>query len=246
MLALAVLACTPASAQHRSPTRRPAKDRGFIALNVGVQAGAGTFVDTFTYQVNAEEAMTQARYRSKTSWLVDVAGGLHVWKKKVGVAVAVTRSSLSAGADTVSRIPHPFFDNQDREVSGEAADLTRIETALHLQLYYLKASGKWRLLLGAGPSRFNLEQQVVTGIRVDETYPYDTATFDSVTTRRGKASGLGFNVGIDVSRMLSRSLAAGMLARYAKGTVDFNLDGSHPVSTDAGGLQLGAGIRLRF
>ena len=46
----------------------------------------------------------------------------------VGVAVAVSRASSSVNADVSAAIPHPFFDNRDRTVTGRARDLTRTET----------------------------------------------------------------------------------------------------------------------
>lgn len=248
-LALTLLVCAPAVAQQAPAVdapSRPAKDRGFVALNGGIQTAAGTFSDTFTYQVNAEEATTVARYNSKAAPLVDIGAGVHLWKRTVGLAVAVSRASVSAGADTDSQIPHPFFDNRDRQVSGPAGELTRTETAAHVQLYYLKRSGKWRTMLMAGPSYFNVEQDVVTSVSAVETFPFDTATFRSAATTRGKGSAAGFNVGADVGRMFSRALGAGVMVRYSSGRVEFTVADGHTVSTDAGGVQAGAGIRLKF
>ena len=157
-----------------------------------------TFDDNFTYPVNAEDATVQARYKLETPWLVDGAVGVHVWKKKVGVVVGVTRTSGSTPASIVAQIPHPFFDNQEREVSGEATFLERAETAAHVDLYYLATSGKLRLLVMGGPTWFRIEQQLATSVSVQETYPYDTATFRDVTTERVKASAPGANIAADV------------------------------------------------
>ena len=112
-----------------------------------------TFDDNFTYLVNAEDATVQARYKLETPWLIDGSVGVHVWKKKVGVVVGVTRTSGSTPASIVAQIPHPFFDNQQREVSGEADFLERAETAAHVDLYYLATSGKLRLLVTWGAQR---------------------------------------------------------------------------------------------
>jgi hypothetical protein len=37
-----------------------------------------------------------------------------------------------------------------------------------------------------------------------------------------------------------------MRVRFTRATVDFNVDGTHRVSTDAGGAQAAAGIRVTF
>ena len=246
-LALVLLVSAPALAQRPvSKLRKPPKDRGFIAFNAGVQTLGGTFIDYFIYPVNAEDATVQAHYRLKTPLLIDGSMGVHLWKKKVGVVLAVTHTSGSTESAIAAQIPHPFFDNQDRDVSGEADFLERAETAVHVDLYYLKTSGKLRALVMGGPSWFNVEQQLVTTVSVQETYPYDTAAFRDVTTERVKASALGANIAADVSWMFSRSTGAGVLVRYAKGAVRLNAADGHSVSTDAGGLQVGAGLRIKF
>jgi hypothetical protein len=247
--ALALLVATSAFAQGTPAPRKapgPPKDRGFISLGAGVQAMAGTLSDTFDYPLNAETASVEARYKQKTAPLFDGGVGVHLWKKKVGIMVSGSRSSASGTADIDAQIPHPFFDNQNRHVTGEAQGLTRTETAAHVDLYYLKTSGRWRLLLAAGPSYFNVEQETVTEVTVDEVYPYDTATFRGVTTRRGTGSAVGFNAAGDLGWMFSRSLGAGVLLRYQAGTVSVNADGGRDVSSDVGGLQASAGVRIRF
>jgi len=101
-------------------------------------------------------------------------------------------------------------------------------------------------MLMAGPTWFRVEQQLATAVAVQETYPYDTAAFRDVTTTRVNHSAIGGNIGADASWMFSPSLGAGVLARYAKGTVTLNAADGHDVSTDAGGLQIGAGVRIKF
>ncbi|MEO5895067.1 MAG: hypothetical protein ABIS06_05150 [Vicinamibacterales bacterium] len=246
-LVVSSLVSGPAFAQRPvTKPRRPPKDRGFLSLNTGAQAPPGSFNDSFTYTVNAEDATTEARYKLKTRVLFDGSAGVHVWRKVAGVALALSRTSGSGRADTDSRIPHPFFDDRDREVAGEAGDLTRTETAVHLQLYYLKTSGKLRVVLTAGPSWFKVEQKMITAVNVQEIYPYDTAAFRDVTTTRVEDAAVGGHAGLDVAWMLTRRLGAGVLVRYAQANIRLNAADDHRVSTDAGGFQTGAGIRIKF
>jgi hypothetical protein len=264
-IAIALVAWTPAFAQKppATPTApatqkppvtqkpgirraKPPKDRGFLSLNIGAQLVSDSLVDRFSYPVNVETATTDARYKAPASLLFDAGVGMHVWKKKVGVSVAASHSTRASTADTDSAIPHPFFDGQDREVAGEAQDLTRAETAVHVDLYFVKTSGKWRLLFSAGPTYFNVEQEVITAVTVTESYPYDTAEFRGATSSRARDSAVGFNLGADVGWRLRRSMDAGMLVRYARGTMSFNVADTHDVSSNAGGLQVAAGIRIRF
>jgi hypothetical protein len=137
--------------------------------------------------------------------------------------------------------------DQDRVVEGESPDVARTETAAHVQLFYEMApKGKWRTRFFAGPSYFRVEQELVREVTVNETYPYDTATFESALTRRADGSGVGFNAGADVSWLFSRRTAVGLLLRYARAAVDLNGPESRNVSTDGGGLQVGAGLRVLF
>lgn len=239
---LGALALTLATAL---PVAAQSQERGYISLSGGVQGATGTFSDRFTYTVNAEEATTEVRYPSKTGILFDGGAGIRFWKS-IGAAVHLSRSSVSGTAQTESQIPHPFFDDRDREVSGDAGDITRTETAAHVQLYYRRASGRWRLRVFAGPSYFTVEQEVVTGVTVGEEFPFDSATFRRATTKRGKGSAPGFNAGADVSWMFTPHVGAGALIRFARANVDFNVDGTHRVSSHAGGAQAAAGIRISF
>ena len=235
-LALVLLA-VPAAAQTR--------ERGYIALSVGSQIPPGAFTDRSVYTVNVEDATTDARYPAKAGLIFDAGVGRRFWRT-VGAALHVSRSSVAGTVRTESLIPHPFFDNRHREVAGETGDLEHSETAVHVQVYYVRDFGRWRLRLGAGPSYFTVSKEVATGVTVNEQFPFDTATFRSTTTERGKDSSPGFNAGADIGWMFTRRLGAAALMRFARGTLELNLDGTHRVSTHAGGAQAGAGIRISF
>ena len=236
----------PASAQKRSvPTSAQRRERGYVSIGGGAQVATTTLTDRFVYTVNTEEATTEARYPSKADLLVDVGAGMRFWRN-VGAAIYLSRSNGGGIAHTDSLIPHPFFDDQDRQVAGDAPDMSRTVTAAHAQLYYARARGRWRLRAGAGPSYFHLKREVVTGVTVSEEYPFDSATFSAATTRRASRSTPGFNVGADITRMFSRRYGATALVRFARGKIAFNVERGHRVSIDAGGAQAGAGIRIAF
>ena len=132
-------------------------------------------------------------------------------------------------------------------VQGDAREISRNETAVHAQVYYeLRRRGPWRIRLFAGPSYFNVEQELVTEVSATETFPFDTAEFGRATTTRVKGSGVGFNAAIDVSRMLGRRVALGGIVRYAGASVDLHAPGSRDVSTTGGGLQALGGLRVAF
>jgi len=248
---LVSIAAVPAAAQtgpaqKKAPVKRSFVERGFVTLNGAAQAAASDLTDRLLFEANAETGSIEARYPGRTGLLIEAAAGMRV-RGRAGVALAVSRSTTSGRASVMAHIPHPFFDDRHRRVDGEASGISRIETAVHLQLYYdLRPRGPWRVRAFAGPTYFDVEQEVVTAVQADETFPFDTATFGNATTGRATGSGIGFNAGADMSRMLTRRVGAGVMIRYARGSVDLNAPGARHVSTDGGGLQAGAGVRLLF
>ena len=79
----------------------------------------------------------------------------------------------------------------------------------------------------------------------DETYPFDTATFRSATTRRSKASVTGFNAGADLQWMFGRHIGLGGMVRFTRGSVDLTTENDRRISVRAGGVQAG-GLRIGF
>ncbi len=253
MLAAALLTIAlplDTAAQTRPPgTPRPPGpfvEHGFIMVDAGAQAAAPDLSDRVAFDANAETGSIDARYPGKAGLLFGGTVGILV-RRPLGFAVAVSRSSRSGDAAVTASIPHPFFDNSDRLVDGAASDVARTETAVHVQAYVdLRPRGGWRVRLFAGPSYFKVEQELVTEVRAEETFPFDTAEFGSATTTRASGSGFGFHGGIDVARMFTRRVGIGAVADYARGSVDLNAPGSRTVSTDAGGLQARAGLKILF
>jgi hypothetical protein len=225
---------------------RPCVEHGFIMVNAGAQGAAPKLSDRLEFESNAESGSIDATYPGKTGVLFDGAVGILV-RRPLGFAVAVSRSSRTAAAAVTASIPHPFFDDRDRIVDGSAGGISRTETAVHLQAYVdLRPRGGWRVRLFAGPSYFDVEQELVTDVQAREVFPYDTAEFGGATTTHTSGSGIGFHGGIDVARMFTRRAGIGALVRYARASIDLNGTGSRSVSTDGGGLQAAAGLRLSF
>lgn len=238
---------TEAAAQARRPAApRPFVERGFVIVGGGVQATAEDLTDRILFESNAETGSIDADYPGRTGVLADVTVGVRV-RRQVGIAVGVSRAARNGRASVTAQIPHPFFDDQPRSVSGEAGAISRTETAVHGQLYYdMRPRGRWRVRLFGGPSYFSVEQEVVTGVEADEVYPFDTAEFRRATTARATGSAVGFNAGLDFARMFSRRVGAGALVRYSRASVDLDAPAARRVSTDGGGMQATIGMRVLF
>ena len=260
---VAVVWAAPALAQQKPPAQPPQKPsptlpkpspqkpkvprqyKWFMSIGGGVQLATSDLTDQFTFEAHAETGTTSVEYVTKAAPMIDVGVGRKFWKTG-GLAVGVSHSSYSGPVRTESDVPHPFFDDSDRHVSGEAGDIGRSETSIHAQLFWVREHRKWRTRVRGGLTFFNVSQDVVTEVDVIETYPYDTAEFRGVTTEAADGSGLGFNVGVDVAWMYTPQFGVGGAVRYTRGSVDLNVSGGRSVSTDAGGVQAVAGIRFAF
>ena len=251
LLITVFVAPVAAQAPPSTPQKKPAAvkrspGRGFIAINAGIQPAPSDFTDDFTFIANAEAGTIQATYPSNAPLLFDGSVGYRFWGR-VGVAVGGSYTPSSGAVAVRASVPHPVLLDHDRLVEGEAADVSRTESAAHLQLFYeMMPRGKWRARFFGGPSYFAVSQDLVATVSVNETYPFDTATFGTAPTESADGAAIGFNVGADIAWMFSRRTGAGLLVRYAGASVDLNAPGSRNVSTDAGGFQVGAGLRFLF
>jgi hypothetical protein len=242
-----VLTCTlytlgiaaTAAAQTSTP-------RVVFGLSGGVQAGAATLKDHLMFERNVETATADIEYPVKAAVLFD--GGLSVrLVKRLGAGVNVSRATGENDADVEASIPHPFRFEQPRSISGTQGHITRAETGVHAQLqYWLGGESPVSVMLYGGPSWLNIEQELVTGVEYDETFPFDTATFRSAVTRRSKASAVGFNAGVDVRWMFSGSMGLGGMVRFTRGTVDLVTEDNRTLTVHPGGVQAGVGLRAAF
>ena len=242
VVVLSVAAAATAEAQVRRPPREP---RGFVSAGGGVQ-NVASMTDRFTFEQYAEDGTIDAEYPGNTAGLLDVSAGMRIWQR-IGVGAGVTRTFGTREATVRAAVPHPFFIDQHRSVEGSATDLSRDETAVHVQLYWEpRLTGRMRVRLFAGPSFVDVRQDVIDGVDVAESYPFDDASFRNARTDRASASGIGGHGGADLSWMVTRQFGAGVVLRYTRAGVDLNAPGSRTVSSDGGGFQAAVGVRGVF
>jgi hypothetical protein len=237
MLVIAAAAATPAAAQ--SP-------RVEVSANVGVQTGAKGFTESDSFPSNGGETATvTADHATKTAMGFNIGGAVKVISQLwVGVQFAATDMDASAAITAV--IPHPLLFNAPRTVQGTADGLHHKEQNVHVDLMYALPVSGLDVKVMAGPTFFNLKQDFVAGVTVNETYPFDTATFGSATTRTLSNTAVGFNAGVDIARALTPQFAIGGLIRYSQADVKFDDATLGHQTVKAGGLEAGAGVRLRF
>jgi hypothetical protein len=223
------------------------KSRGFISVNGGYQINAASdFRGSATVTENAETRQTNAFYTLKNGLSFDVAGGALVWRQ-LGVSVGLTRFSQTTPATVNVSSPHPFFFSTPRTTSGEVTGLTREELAVHIQARgVFPVNDRVQVMVFGGPSFFQVKQAVINTVNLVEAYPYDDVSFSGVNPLSATESKMGFNGGVDVAFFFTDNIGVGGAFQFSRVTVDLPVLGGNTQSVQAGGVQAGGGLRLRF
>lgn len=254
LLAVCVFMCADAiaSAQVRQPVRQPeparrtaGEPRGFLIIDGWYQLPPEDEVDERTLPWNGETANLRITQTPPRTIAFDVAGGVMV-ARGIGVGVGFSRFSNTATAAAAGSIPHPFFFNQPRQVSGAVTGLERSERSIDIQVRAMFPVSSLQVSVFGGPSFLRVQRDLVTSFRVNESYPFDEATLADVGTTRAEASKVGVHAGVDVAYYFSRNVGVGGGLRFSRATAELTpIDGTTQ-TVELGGTRVGGGLRLRF
>src|SRR5437773_523330 len=182
--------------------------------------------------------------------MVDVGAGVRL-ANHLGVGLTTSWFRRSGSASFDLKVPNPLVANTPLDVSGTVSGLKRQELGVHVQALYAVAVGKRaRVLLAAGPSIFQMKQDLVRSIEFDTLPGFTSLEFDRAFITEVKKTIVGFNVSADITWALASHFGVGTVTRYsrAKSTLDPGAESavSRAIDIHAGGLQIGGGIRLLF
>ena len=164
----------------------------------------------------------------------------------LAVGVGFSRFSKDRETAVSAGIPHPFFFNRVRPIEG-IATTSRTEVAVHIQAHWLvPVNERVQVAVFGGPTFFSVEQDLVREITFADEFPFETARFVSARAQQQSESAVGFYVGADVATFFTPNVGVGGLVRFSRATVDLSSADGSMLSVDAGGLQVGGGLRLRF
>lgn len=221
-------------------------DRGIAFVDVTYQPGTADFTDHRGFTVNRETASLTADYEVKAGAGLDGGAFVRLWRR-FGVGLSVSSIVRDSKAAVAGSYPHPFFFNQPRTGAFDTDTLDRAEVGLHPSLAWIApASKKLRFTVFAGPSFFTITQTVVDTPTLTDAYPYDTITLAPGTTKDLDESAVGVHAGVDATWYFTSRLGAGVLARFATGTVSTSVNGGDSFDLKAGGGQIGVGLRFKF
>jgi hypothetical protein len=212
----------------------------------GALQATNDFRDNVTFVLNAEGGDLNADYRVGVGRLFDAEAGVRVWRDLV-VGMGVSYFDKQGRVDVDARIPHPFFFNRPRTISGEAHEIRRTEVGVHVSAGWLfPLTERLDLLLSGGPSYIRLRQALVDQVAFTEVFPFNSATFTGVSTTINEDGSFGLNAGADLTVRFYRHFGIGSRLRFSRASATVASPDGDQVSIDVGGLQFVAGLRMRF
>ena len=228
--------------------------KGWLDVNIGVAASAQQdFTSAAAGFIYGEPAALAASYPQPSRGADFDFGGGFMFTPLLGLGVSLSGTAHEDPAGLGLIIPHPFYFNSSATAEGiTAVALQRQEGAFHIQLAAVPArSEQFSLRFFGGPSYFRVQQDTVEDISFTQSAsPFSRLNVVTVTGFQGReieGTGWGFHAGADVSVYFSRVLGVGGMLRFSKGSVEvFDPLSELTHDLDAGGVQAGGGLRLRF
>jgi len=229
---LALTTATPALAQMQWT------DQGYISASGGIQVGSPDVNSSTTFDQYGETATLTSAQDVKSGTFFDVSGGYRVWRNlAIGAGFSFVSSKGDAAID--GSIPDPIRFDSPRSVSATASDLAHKETWVAALLTWgVPVTDKVDILISGGPAYVSVKQEIPTGATVAEPGP----TLSNIAVADDSGSALGFVAGADVRYMVTQSVGLGVLMKFSTASVELD----NGAKVDAGGFQIGGGLRVRF
>ncbi len=176
----------------------------------------------------------------------DLTAGGRV-RGRLGMSYALSYRKKTEIGEVTANVPHPFYYNQPmRSVAGNTR-LNHEDLAFHVAATWpVLLSDSIQVSVFGGPSFFRVTQDLVSHVEILESFPFDQAEYAGASVSTEHASRLGLNAGADAAYYFTRSIGVGGLVRFSQANVNMPLSDGSKASVQAGGVQVGAGLRLRF
>ena len=241
---------TPVAAQESPLFIPPPPPRAvFVNVNGGFIAQSIDFTQAADFSLYGETGSFEAQHKIGGGPVVDLAAGIRVaGNMSLGVAYS-RRVTHTRDVPVSALVPDSLFTNRHRNASGTASGLEHDERAWHLQASWrLPVTVEFDVTLFAGPTIFTLEDELIDTITVSEGTA-GTASLGAIARTRPRGNAAGFHFGLDTAYMFTRHAGAGAMLRYSRGWTELDLPPGNTesdVTLHPGGLELAAGLRVRF
>ena len=224
------------AANASAQTQPPPANLGFLNVNFGGQPGSHDVGTNQSFPLYGETATFTTVQENGSGALFDITGGYKI-RPSFGAAVGFSNFSNTSEAAVATSIPDPLIFDRPRAATSTVPDLEHSERGIHLQaVWFVPVTDKIDVALSAGPSFFMVRQDVVS---MSVTPGTQTANFSTTTEKK---TGIGANIGVDGTYLITRNFGAGVFLRFAGAKVDLpSVEG-----LGVGGFQAGGGVRVRF
>jgi hypothetical protein len=224
----------------------PWEGRGYLSVNFGIQPQSRDFTAVSAPEINGDPATITVDHSIGSGAFPDFAAGYRLWEN-LGVHVGYSYFSKSESPTLVAQIPHPVVGGQSRTASASTGELSHSESAFHTHLVWMiPLAEKYEAAILVGPSFYNIKQDFVETVTPIETPPYNSVAIGSVTLIEQSDSAVAFTAGVDGTYRVTPTFGVGAFFRYSGASVDLPLSGGGTVTVEAGGIQIGGGLRYRF
>lgn len=239
LAAAVVCGATPASAQVQWV------GRGIVTVGGGLQTSSRGITTLSTQDVYDEQATFRATQEIESGPVLDLSGGIRVWRNLL-VGVGYSRYSDASSAELAARIPHPLVFDAFREVNTTAGDFDHAEDVLHfIATWMVPVTNKIEASVFGGPSVFTVKQAYVSGVGFSETAPpFTEVSLDAPEIVDDSETAVGFNLGADVTYLVTPRIGVNLFGRYTGATAKFEAVEGGEIK--AGGPQFGVRLRFQF
>jgi hypothetical protein len=220
--------------------------RGQLEIDAAYRSTSRSLADSASPSVNIETATLGATYEIPAGMGFAASGAVRVWKRLL-IGAGISRYSAEISSRASASLPHPFVFGRLRNIEGDVSGISREEMSLSMHARgLLPVSRRLSVTVFGGPAMLTTTQDVVTEINYTESYPYDSATFGDPQVTKARTTRWGLSAGADIAYFFSRQAGIGIGMKYGGGKIDLpSLDGG-TIESKLGGLDLAAGVRLRF
>ena len=187
-------------------------DQAYATLSVGGQAGSHTLTTQPNFDLYEETGTLTTSQKVGGGAFVDIGGGYKVWRNLV-VALSFSHAGSSSDVAIAAQVPDNVFTDHLRPATGTLSGAKHSENVVHINaVWMVPVTDKIEVGVLAGPSVFMIKQGLATGVTVIEPTP----TINNVTSTSAKKTTGGFDIGADVTYLLTKKIGAGVLvgARY--------------------------------
>jgi opacity protein-like surface antigen len=244
VVALAALAAPALAQDPPARARRPRFWSRFSAVAGGTLALAGSdFHGQRRFTEFVEEGRIDADYSRAVGPGFEL-GLEYRLGRRLGASASVNLVSRDASSVYEAAIPHPLYLGQPRRATGSVDGLSYSERAFHFDLFYRLDRGRLRYGVFAGASQVRVSSELLERVQYQQAYPFDEVQVTAVPRGTFGGSALGFNAGAELDYVWGGRVGTLLMARYHRATVDVPQATDDVVALKAGGLQIGAALRL--